>query len=131
MTSSKRSIALLRGPAEVVIIFDTRLAAEFAYRRKRAGHLFSKMRFLTAQLDAYFAGELRAFELELDPHGSALQQQVWEELRTIPYGATTTYGEIAAKLGEPRRAHHGELFAVELDRAGRWQIERAENLQQR
>jgi threonine aldolase len=44
--------------AEAVIFFDRRRAEEFAFRRKRAGHLFSKMRFLSVQLDAYLADDL-------------------------------------------------------------------------
>jgi threonine aldolase len=44
--------------AEAVVVFDTALAATIGYRRKRAGHLFSKMRFLSAQLDAYLADDL-------------------------------------------------------------------------
>src|SRR5215475_8332743 len=44
--------------AEAVVIFDKALAEEFAFRRKRAGHLFSKMRFLSAQIDAMLAGDL-------------------------------------------------------------------------
>ena len=44
--------------AEAVIFFDPAKAADFAYRRKRGGHLLSKMRFLSAQLDAYLADGL-------------------------------------------------------------------------
>ena len=44
--------------AEAVVFFDRQRAEELGYRRKRAGHLFSKMRFLTAQLDAYLEGDL-------------------------------------------------------------------------
>jgi threonine aldolase len=44
--------------AEVVIFFDTALAKEFEFRRKRGGHLFSKMRLLSSQLDAYFTDGL-------------------------------------------------------------------------
>jgi len=44
--------------AEAVIFFDPARAADFAFRRKRGGHLFSKMRFLSAQLDAYLADDL-------------------------------------------------------------------------
>jgi methylated-DNA-[protein]-cysteine S-methyltransferase len=50
------------------------------------------------QLDEYFAGERRRFELELDLHGSALERQVWERLLEIPYGATVSYGELAKRL---------------------------------
>ena len=52
------------------------------------------------QLDEYFAGERRRFELELDLRGSELERQVWARLLEIPYGATTSYGELA-KLIEP------------------------------
>jgi threonine aldolase len=44
--------------AEAIVVFDPALAATIGYRRKRAGHLFSKMRFLSAQLDAYLADDL-------------------------------------------------------------------------
>ncbi len=50
------------------------------------------------QLEAYFGGELRAFELGLDLHGDPLQSEVWRQLLEIPYGATTTYGEIAGRI---------------------------------
>lgn len=44
--------------AEAIVLFDSSLATEMGYRRKRAGHLFSKMRFLSAQIDAYLADDL-------------------------------------------------------------------------
>jgi methylated-DNA-[protein]-cysteine S-methyltransferase len=50
------------------------------------------------QLESYFAGERRCFELNLDLHGSPLQMLVWERLREIPYGTTTTYGELARRI---------------------------------
>src|ERR1700688_1997961 len=58
------------------------------------------MQEATAQLDAYFAGELRTFELDLDPRGIPLQEQIWQQLLEIPYGATTTYGAIAGRVEE-------------------------------
>jgi methylated-DNA-[protein]-cysteine S-methyltransferase len=54
-----------------------------------------------AQLGAYFAGELERFELPLAARGTAFQRGVWEALREIPYGSTTTYSELAARLGRP------------------------------
>jgi methylated-DNA-[protein]-cysteine S-methyltransferase len=54
-----------------------------------------------AQLHAYFAGELECFELPLEPRGTAFQRSVWEALREIPYGSTTTYSELAAAIGRP------------------------------
>ena len=55
-----------------------------------------------AQLRAYFAGELRNFDLPLAPSGTDFQQTVWDHLRTIPYGETTTYGTIAHAIGRPK-----------------------------
>ena len=53
------------------------------------------------QLDEYFAGARQCFELPLAPIGTAFQQRVWYALQRIPYGATTTYGEIAQRLDCP------------------------------
>ena len=58
-------------------------------------------REVRAQLAAYFAGELQVFDVTLAPRGTSFQQQVWRELRDIPYGATTSYGDIARRLGDP------------------------------
>jgi len=54
------------------------------------------------QLDAYFSGDLTHFDLPLRPSGTVFQQQVYGALQEIPYGATTTYGAIARKIGRPR-----------------------------
>ncbi|MCX4790473.1 MULTISPECIES: methylated-DNA--[protein]-cysteine S-methyltransferase [unclassified Streptomyces] len=51
------------------------------------------------QLDAYFAGELREFDLPLHLDGTPFQRSVWEQLRLIPYGETRSYGELAELLG--------------------------------
>jgi methylated-DNA-[protein]-cysteine S-methyltransferase len=51
------------------------------------------------QLDEYFSGARKTFELELAPVGSDFQRRVWAELQRIPYGKTLSYGELAAKLG--------------------------------
>jgi methylated-DNA-[protein]-cysteine S-methyltransferase len=56
------------------------------------------------QLNAYFAGELTTFELELDLRGSAFQRRVWQALLTIPFGETRSYGEIAEQIGAPGAA---------------------------
>lgn len=50
------------------------------------------------QLDAYFAGGLREFDLPLDAAGSPFQQAVWAQLCEIPFARTATYGEIAGRL---------------------------------
>ena len=57
------------------------------------------LRAACAWLDAYFAGQQpELHHLLLAPKGSPFQQAVWQQLRRIPYGATATYGELAAEL---------------------------------
>ncbi|MGZ4740721.1 MAG: methylated-DNA--[protein]-cysteine S-methyltransferase, partial [Ilumatobacteraceae bacterium] len=56
------------------------------------------------QLEEYFAGTRRVFDLPLDPHGTPFQQSVWMVLRTIPYGQTISYGQQARRLGDPNKA---------------------------
>ncbi|GGT42006.1 methylated-DNA--[protein]-cysteine S-methyltransferase [Streptomyces chromofuscus] len=56
------------------------------------------------QLAAYFAGELKEFRLTTRSEGTPFRQRVWAALDSLPYGATTTYGEIAARIGAPRAA---------------------------
>lgn len=52
------------------------------------------------QLEAYFAGRLKAFDLPLAPQGAHFNQAVWKEMQAIAYGETRTYGEIAAAISE-------------------------------
>ncbi|MFI1767091.1 methylated-DNA--[protein]-cysteine S-methyltransferase [Streptomyces sp. NPDC020800] len=59
------------------------------------------------QLDAYFAGRLTRFSLPLAVTGTPFQRQVWQALEDIPYGATTSYGDLAARLGVPREGIRG------------------------
>ena len=54
-----------------------------------------------AQLDAYLRGEIFDFNLPLLYAGTPMQVDVWEYLRTVPYGATRTYAEVAAAIGKP------------------------------
>lgn len=57
-----------------------------------------------AQLLAYLAGERDRFDLPLAPRGTPFQHLVWEQLRALGRGETTTYGRIAAAIGRPRAA---------------------------
>ncbi|HZH25922.1 MAG TPA: low specificity L-threonine aldolase [Azospirillaceae bacterium] len=86
--------------AEVVVFFKPELAAEFQFRRKRAGHLFSKMRFLSAQLDAYLADGLW---LRLARHANLMAARLAEGLAAIP-GVRLAYpveaNEVFAELPE-------------------------------
>ncbi|WP_019121771.1 methylated-DNA--[protein]-cysteine S-methyltransferase [Brevibacillus massiliensis] len=62
--------------------------------RDEAGSLAAQ-----TQLDEYFAGKRRSFDLPLDLYGTPFQKAVWQELTRIPYGQTRSYKEIAMALG--------------------------------
>jgi methylated-DNA-[protein]-cysteine S-methyltransferase len=59
------------------------------------------LRDLGGWLEAYFAGANPAVTFPLAPRGTPFRQAVWEALREVPYGVTTTYGELAARLSTP------------------------------
>ena len=54
------------------------------------------------QFREYFAGERTAFDLDHATTGTAFQERVWAAVAAVPYGTTTTYGELAASVGAPR-----------------------------
>lgn len=54
------------------------------------------------QLDEYFSGKRRDFDLPLAAAGTAFQRKVWKALCTIPFAKTVSYGDIARKVGKPR-----------------------------
>tara|TARA_B100001146_G_scaffold225257_1_gene249088 strand:+ start:10557 stop:11033 length:477 start_codon:yes stop_codon:yes gene_type:complete len=54
------------------------------------------------QLQEYFSGQRTAFNLKLNPEGTAFQKKVWQELQSISFGKTCSYQEIANKLGDPK-----------------------------
>ncbi|MDP6345143.1 MAG: methylated-DNA--[protein]-cysteine S-methyltransferase [Alphaproteobacteria bacterium] len=57
-----------------------------------------------AELEAYFDGRRRTFDLPLAPSGTAFQHSVWRAMQAIPSGATRTYGQLAAELHSAARA---------------------------
>jgi methylated-DNA-[protein]-cysteine S-methyltransferase len=59
------------------------------------------VRAAQAQLDQYFAGERTSFDLPLAPLGTPFQRTVWQAIGTVPYGATISYRELAARSGRP------------------------------
>ena len=71
------------------------------------------------QLAEYFSGARRVFDLPLHPVGTAFRMKVWSELQQIPYGQTTTYGELARRVGNARGAravgganHHNPISII-------------------
>ena len=92
--------------ALVELSFDARRALARRHKTaseplREAPREFTRVR---KQLDAYFGGELRDFELPLAPVGAPFEQRVWRVLQDIPYGTTTSYGAIARGLGAPNAA---------------------------
>lgn len=83
--------------------FEGQLAA---LRSRRAGAIMpgthAHLRRLRAELEEYFAGRRRRFSVPLVDPGTPFQRKVWDELRSIPYGETRSYQEIARAIGVPR-----------------------------
>ncbi len=82
------------------------LEAQLATLRRRVGAVLLPGRnrwleVLKLQLDEYFAGQRRDFDLPLVIRGTPFQQQVWQALLTIPYGETWSYQQLAARIGRP------------------------------
>ncbi len=64
----------------------------------------SFIRAARTQLAEYFAGRRTKFDLPLAPEGTKFQQAVWKALSDIPKGKTTTYADVADKIGKPKAA---------------------------
>jgi methylated-DNA-[protein]-cysteine S-methyltransferase len=99
------------GEVRIVEHRDAIIALEFSPYVERTGRPLGErnddhpvLAEATAQLRAYFDRDLKEFDLPLAPVGSVFQQAVWEQLRKIPYGETTSYGEIARRLGRSNAA---------------------------
>lgn len=84
--------------AIVAVYFPSHRAPEAA---ERATPLLKKAK---AQMEDYFRGKRKDFDLPLAPEGTAFQKKVWKALQGIPYGETRSYAQIAAKVGKPKAA---------------------------
>lgn len=96
------------GPLTLTAVNGT-LAGLYMERQRPSFEIFGEpddAPFVEAaeQLEEYFAGERTTFDLKLAMAGTPFQQQVWAELRQIPYGETTSYGELADRIGRPTAA---------------------------
>jgi methylated-DNA-[protein]-cysteine S-methyltransferase len=85
------------GEAITAVEMEPHRAPVFAGARPDDG----PFRTAVEQLAAYFAGDRTDFDLPLAPRGTGFQLRVWQALLAIPYGHTTSYGEMAADLGNP------------------------------
>ncbi|KXO00537.1 cysteine methyltransferase [Aequorivita aquimaris] len=61
-----------------------------------------KIQRVKKQFEEYFNGTRKTFDIPLSPEGTEFQKKVWTELLNIPYGETTTYQQMANKLGDPK-----------------------------
>ena len=57
---------------------------------------------IAAAFAAFFRGELKDFELPLEPAGTPFQRKVWDALQRIPYGRTVSYADLSQELGDPK-----------------------------
>ncbi|MCU4674585.1 methylated-DNA--[protein]-cysteine S-methyltransferase [Catenovulum sp. 2E275] len=71
------------------------------------GHSNSLTNEITAQISAYFSGDIAQFDLPVNLAGTEFQQKVWQQLQAIPYGDSLTYGELAKKINSSARAIGG------------------------
>jgi methylated-DNA-[protein]-cysteine S-methyltransferase len=90
-------VASDRGLAAVLWEDDDPSRVRLADLKEAAGH--SVLVRTQQQLEQYFAGQRRNFTVELDPAGTDFQTRVWNALRTIPFGETRSYGQIAEQIG--------------------------------
>lgn len=80
-----------------------------------SGHTIDPvLRQAAEQLAAYFTGRRRRFDLPLAPDGTAFRQKVWAAMQAIPYGQTSSYGDVARSLGSGPRAVGGACGANPL-----------------
>ena len=91
------------GPLTVFVDRNAVVAVEWGHA-SRSDPSSSLLEEAHRQLDTYFDGRLKVFNLSLHPAGSAFQRAVWDQMLRIPYGRTRTYGDIADALMSAPRA---------------------------
>jgi methylated-DNA-[protein]-cysteine S-methyltransferase len=96
ITASDAGVRTISWPGES----PRRLAADPAVERPE----HPVVRLAVAQLEEYFSGDRRTFDVPLDPEGTEFQLAAWEVLRSIPYGSTVSYAEQADRLGDRNKA---------------------------
>jgi methylated-DNA-[protein]-cysteine S-methyltransferase len=91
----------LIGIVEIQSVNDEITALHFCEPSTAVGHDSPVLKHCITQLDEYFAGSRKNFDLRLHPSGTAFQQLVWNALCEIPFGKTASYADIARKIGKP------------------------------
>jgi O-6-methylguanine DNA methyltransferase len=101
-------VTLLDSPIGRLSLYSDGDALTGLYMEKRepegdalAGDTIAVLKRAARQLEEYFAGHRREFDLPIALHGTAFQRRVWEQLQVIPCGATLSYGQVAQRLRQP------------------------------
>ena len=89
-----------RGLAAVLWEHDDSLYEQFSDAVEQPGHPLLVQ--AQQELEEYFAGSRRRFTVRLAPEGTEFQNKVWDALRTIPFGETRSYRDIAGQIGSSR-----------------------------
>ena len=104
--------------ALVMLEFDRGLPQKIGGRSVQWEQSDVHTRPVREQLDQYFSGKRRNFELALDLRGTEFQKSCWQQLLRIPYGETRSYADIARAVGSPRsfravgQANHRNPIAI-------------------
>ena len=70
------------------------------HKAKPCKNISTSLQEATKQIEAYFCGELKSFNLKLNPQGTDFQKRVWDALENIPFGKSISYTELAIRLGD-------------------------------
>ena len=93
------------GPMQAELSEHALAKLSFSVTKKKATSVPGVYQALAAeiegQINRYFDGILKEFSLPLEPAGTDFEKRTWSELERIPWGTTTSYGEIAQRLGDP------------------------------
>ena len=110
---TRHHIATPIGPLTIELSDDALTLLEFdALGKATPGTATKGLAGETArQIEAYFAGKLKQFDLPLHAEGTPFRQKVWQALRDVPYGQTRSYGEIARAVDSAPRAVGGACGA--------------------
>ncbi len=102
---SEQKILFVESPIGAIELRETNgslTGLNFREERKHsAAHPGAVLSACARQLEEYFAGKRKVFDLLPDPDGTLFQREVWRALQTVPFGTTASYGEIARRIGRP------------------------------
>lgn len=87
-------IATISGDENGVAVISILQTAELS------GNIPESLKVPISQINEYFEGKRTGFDFKINPKGTAFQQKVWQELRTIPFGKTMSYLDLSKKLGD-------------------------------